>query len=64
MIETALATAAQPIEILLYLNDDDPTLEEYKRLIDPKYYTVGPDRSPGYSWNKLAEACSGEILLM
>ena len=64
MIKSATETAGNSIEILLYLNDDDPTLEEYKRLIDPKYYQIGPDRSPGYSWNKLAEECSGEILFL
>ena len=54
MVDSALAMASQPIEIILYLNDDDPTLDEYKRLIDSKYYQIGPDQSPAYSWNKLA----------
>lgn len=64
MIDSALETAGQPIEIILYLNDDDPTLDEYKNLIDSQYYQIGPDRSPGYSWNKLAEVCSGDILFL
>ena len=64
MIETALATSGQPIEIILYLNDDDPTLDEYKSLIDVKYYQIGPDRSPAYSWNRLAETCKGDILFL
>ncbi len=64
MIESALSTATAPIEILLYLNEDDPELEKYKKLISSKYYQIGPDRSPGYSWNKLAEECHGDILFL
>lgn len=64
MIETALSTASAPIEILLYLNDDDPELERYKNLISPEHYQIGPDRSPGYSWNRLAEQCKGDILFL
>jgi glycosyltransferase involved in cell wall biosynthesis len=64
MIDTALFTAGEEIEILLYLNDDDPTLPEYIKLIDSKYYSIGPDRSPGYSWNMLANQASGEIIFL
>lgn len=64
MIESALKTASHPIEIILYLNDDDAKLNEYKELISSKYYRIGPDRSPGYSWNKLAEECKGDILFL
>lgn len=64
MINSALSTAGAEIEILLYLNDDDPKLNEYKLLIDSKYYSVGPDRSPGYSWNLLANQATGDILFL
>lgn len=64
MVDSALKTAGKPIEIILYLNEDDPKLEEYKRLIDAQYYQVGPDRSPCYSWNKLAEQAQGDILFL
>lgn len=64
MVDSALCTAEEKIEILIYLNDDDPELERYKELLDSKYYTIGPDRSPGYSWNLLAEKCSGDILFL
>lgn len=64
MIETALSTAVTTIEILLYINNDDPCLLEYQQLIDSKFYTIGPDRSPVYSWNKLAETCTGDILFL
>ena len=34
MIETALDTAENEVEFLIYLNDDDPTLEQYQDTID------------------------------
>tara|TARA_B000000557_G_scaffold247849_1_gene232014 strand:+ start:24 stop:746 length:723 start_codon:yes stop_codon:yes gene_type:complete len=55
MIDTAYNTAADDIEFLIYLNNDDPALEEYKDTIDKKHYTVGPNRSTCYSWNLMAE---------
>jgi len=64
MIDSALRTAGQPIEIILYLNDDDPVLNQYIEIIDSNHYQIGPDRSPGYSWNKLAEQAKGDILFL
>lgn len=64
MIKTALATSSSKIEIKLYLNDDDPQLDKYKELIDEKYYVVGPDQSPAYSWNLLAENARHDILFL
>lgn len=64
MIDSAISTAVSPVEIILYINDDDPYLSEYQQLIDSKYYIVGPDRSPAYSWNRLAEICQGDILFL
>jgi hypothetical protein len=64
MITSAKATAVTDVEFKLYLNDDDPELAKYKELIDEKYYTVGPDRSTCYSWNRLAETASGNILFL
>ena len=64
MINSAIATAGAEIEILLYLNDDDPKLNDYRLLIDSKYYSVGPDRSPAYSWNLLANQAAGDILFL
>jgi len=64
MIDTALSLAGAPIEILLYLNEDDPELEKYQYLIDSKHIIVGPDRSPVFSWNKLAENAKYDILML
>ena len=64
LVDSALATAKTDIEILLYLNEDDPCLEEYQRLIDPKYIEIGPDRSPAYSWNLLADQAKHDIFFL
>jgi len=52
------------IEIKFYLNEDDPELEKKKKNLDPDYLTIGPNRSTAYSWNKLAEECSGDIMML
>jgi len=66
MIDTAYKTVSQSnnIEILLYLNEDDTTLDDYKKYIDKKYYTIGPNQSTCYSWNQLAEAAKHDILFL
>ncbi len=64
MVETALEKAGAPIEILIYLNDDDPALPEYKKLIHPSHLIVGPDRSPAYSWNRLQEIAKYDIFFL
>ena len=66
MIDTVYNTVsdAKNIEFLLYLNEDDPTLEEYKTLINKKHYTVGPNQSTCYSWNQLAEKAKFDILFL
>lgn len=64
MVNSALATSVGSIEILLYLNEDDPKLDEYKNLIDKKYYEVGPDRSPAYSWNLLSDKAKYDIFFL
>lgn len=64
MIDSAINTSSSGIEIILYLNDDDPLLPQYKDLIDPEHYEIGPDRSPCYSWNLLADRAKHNILFL
>ncbi len=64
MIDSFLKNPGCEVEILLYLNEDDPKLQEYKILIDSKHYSIGPDRSPGYSWNLLAEKAKYDIIFL
>jgi hypothetical protein len=64
MIKSAIQTAGMPIEIKLYLNDDDPTLGQYKDNIDSLLYTVGPNQSTSYSWNLMAQEAKNDILFL
>jgi glycosyltransferase involved in cell wall biosynthesis len=52
------------VEFLFYLNEDDPTLEQYKQSLDSKHYIVGPDQSTCFSWNQLAERSQGDIVML
>ena len=66
MIDTVYNTVSDPknIEFLLYLNEDDPTLDDYKKYIDKRHYTIGPNQSTCYSWNQLAEKAKFDILFL
>lgn len=64
MINSVLANPGCDVEILIYLNDDDPMLEEYVKRLNPKHYQIGPDRSPGYSWNMLANQAKYDIIFL
>jgi len=64
MIDTAMSTAQTDIEILLYLNNDDPALDEYKNIINNRHILVGNDRSPNYTWNKLSEIATHDIMFL
>ena len=46
LVDTAQEFVKHEVEILFYLNNDDSTLEEYKDLLEEKYYTIGPHQSP------------------
>ena len=64
LIDTATATQKNETEFLFYLNDDDPTIGQYKDLLDKKYYTVGPHQSTCYSWNLLGARASNDIVML
>lgn len=65
MAESAVETAADTrgLEILFWLNEDDPKLSEYKH----SPYTVlimGKDGPTSYAWNELAKRAAGDILML
>jgi hypothetical protein len=64
MITSAIRTAGCKIEIMLYLNDDDPFLDDYKKLFDSSMYIIGPNQSTSYSWNLMAEKAKYDILFL
>ena len=64
LVDTAKSTQQGNTEFLFYLNDDDPTLEQYKDLLKEKYYTVGPNQSTCYSWNLMAKKANHDIVML
>ena len=64
MINSAKETAGIPIEIKLYLNDDDPLLTQYTDNINSSEYIIGPNQSTSYSWNLMAENAKYDIIFL
>jgi hypothetical protein len=66
LVDTAKDTAnnIDNVEFKFYLNDDDPALEKYYKLLDSSLYTVGPHQSTCFSWNQLADNAKGDILFL
>ena len=64
LVDTATETQRYETEFLFYLNDDDEKLEQYRDLLDEKYYTVGPNQSTCYSWNLMCDKASHDIVML
>ena len=64
LVKSANEKAKYTTEFLFYLNDDDPKLDEYRDVLDEKYYTVGPNQSTGYSWNQMADKANNDIIML
>jgi len=64
--DSVQATAAYPanVELLFYVDSDDPKLAEYKHNITGATVVVGPPVPVGVAWNVLAKQCCGEMLMM
>ena len=56
------------VEIMVYIDSDDPSIDEYRQLEADIPYAVkfiyGEPMSVSKSWNILAEQCSGDVLIM
>lgn len=52
------------VEVLFYLNNDDPLLNEYLKIEFNTPPIIGPDNPTSYSWNLLAKQCTGDLLMM
>ncbi|MBK3735323.1 hypothetical protein FBZ83_105348 [Azospirillum brasilense] len=76
LIESVAATAGavERVEVLAYVDSDDPALPDYKRMFEAlaevgvqlRRFTalVGPPKSVSLSWNDLAASCTGDVLMM
>ena len=64
LVDTATETQKGTTEFLFYLNDDDEKLEQYRDLLDEKYYTVGSNQSTCYSWNLMSHKANNDIVML
>ena len=62
MIDSAFETGGQDFEVLCYVDEDDPTREEYDRFNGR--IVVGPSNGVGRAWNRLAREAWGDLLMM
>lgn len=60
MEQSAINTANGDVEVLFYLNNDDPELDKY----DVKTQYVGHDAPTAYSWNLLAKEAKYDVLVL
>lgn len=64
LIDTATSNQQHDTEFLFYLNDDDPTLGQYRDTLDEKHYVVGPNQSTCYSWNLMCDRAKNDIVML
>ena len=50
LLDTINNTKKNDVEVKFYLNDNDPTVETYKKLLPESVYIIGPDQSTCFSW--------------
>lgn len=70
MIESVFATTTEPIEIFLYVADDDPRMDDYNKLSlsygheDDVFWCHGVDHPTVHKWNYLSQQASDAKILM
>lgn len=64
MYDSVKTTQKYSSEILFYLNEDDPCLNDYTRLLPEETYDIGPDQSTAMSWNHLAKKSTKDFLML
>jgi hypothetical protein len=64
MYDSAKKFASQEIEILFFLNEDDPLLQDYISFLKDGEYLIGPNQSTCYSWNLMAKQAKHDILFL
>ena len=74
LTSSALSTASDPKNVVIkyYLNDNDKTIEDYKKTfkqVQSKYgksiqYTIGPDQNTILSWNEMCESTKADYFML
>ena len=65
MVASAVRTASLPgqIEVIAYVDEDDPALAEYLKTQNEIHYHVGPRRPVAQAWEALVREASGGKLM-
>ena len=64
MIDTAQETATGPVEILLYFDPDDNTVNEFLHLDGVRAFRGKKPLKLGAAWNKLCDCSTGDYVFM
>jgi hypothetical protein len=64
MMESAFKSPGCVVDIMFFLNDDDPMLADYLVFLDVTQYVIGPNQSTCYSWNLMANNAKYDILFL
>ncbi len=64
MVDSVLKNPGCDVEVILYLNKDDPLLTDYLDNIKNARIIVGPDQSTSYSWNLMAPQSKYDIMML
>ena len=64
LLESINNTKKNDVEIKFYLNNNDPTIEKYKKLLPDDVYIVGPDQSSCFSWNYLSTLAKHDYCML
>lgn len=66
MVESAARTSVVGVEVVAYLDDDDPYAGAYRKALYPlpTRFVVGERCTLSDTWNRAAEQAAGDILMM
>lgn len=64
MYDSAIKNPGCQIDIKFFLNHDDPQLNLYRSFLSPNQYIVGPNQSPVFSWNLMAQESKHDIMFL
>ena len=66
MYDSAYLNCNHPknVEIRFYLNEDDPLLDTYLKMLPHANLWIGPNQSTSFSWNRLAYRAKHDIVCL
>ena len=64
LLDSIYSTKKNDVEVKFYLNDNDPTIEKYKKLLPDNVYIIGPDQSSCFSWTYLSPLAKHDYCML